>query len=40
MEVGPPEPAYRCRFQTTFMLLQLKVVVVSDEGVRHPWGVM
>ena len=32
MREGPSEPAFRRRFQTTFMLLCLKGMVVSDKG--------
>ena len=32
MREGPSEPAFRRRFQTAFMLLSLKDLVVSDKG--------
>ena len=32
MRAGPSESAYRRRFQTAFMLLSLKGMVVSDKG--------
>ncbi|MCK4988973.1 MAG: hypothetical protein KAS29_00750, partial [Bacteroidales bacterium] len=32
MREGPSEPAFRRRFQTTFMLLSLRDLVVSDKG--------
>lgn len=32
MRVGLSESEYRLWFQTTFMLLQLNAVVVSDKG--------
>ena len=32
MRVGPSEPAYRSRFQTTFGGCGLKAMVVSAEG--------